>query len=277
MRKFIYYVLVTLIIACNDDDSHSINDITAPIITVLGDTTISIPKNTIYIDAGATAIDNVDGVLTSSIITISNVDTSALGFYTVTYSVSDKEGNNSSASRLVTVFESPVVGDLKNGGYVVWVNPTDPSKGLVSALVDQITDIRGVVWYDGDFNTLPETGATSTAIGTGSSNTDAIIVAQGSGSYAAQLCADYSVTVDGITYDDWFLPSKDELNLLYLQHTLIGGFTDDVTTEIYGDYYWSSSEYANSKYYAWGQDFFDGSEENSDKDYPNLVRAIRAY
>jgi|TARA_B110000238_G_C16015133_1_gene390688 hypothetical protein len=275
MRKFIYYVLVTLIIACNDDDSHSINDITAPIITVLGDTTISIPKNTIYIDAGATAIDNVDGVLTSSIITISNVDTSALGFYTVTYSVSDTEGNNSSASRLVTVFESPVVGDLKNGGYVVWVNPADPSKGLVSALVDQITDIRGVVWYDGDFNTLPETGATSTAIGTGSSNTDAIIVAQGSGSYAAQLCADYSVTVDGITYDDWFLPSKDELNLLYLQHTLIGGFTDDVTTEIYGDYYWSSSE--SSKYNAWDQDFFDGSDETSDKNYPNLVRAVRAY
>lgn len=275
MRKFIYYVLVTLIIACNDDDSHSINDITAPIITVLGDTTISIPKNTIYIDAGATAIDNVDGVLTSSIITISNVDTSALGFYTVTYSVSDTEGNNSSASRLVTVFESPVVGDLKNGGYVVWVNPTDPSKGLVSALVDQSTDIRGVVWYDGDFNTLPETGATSTAIGTGSSNTDAIIVAQGSGSYAAQLCADYSVTVDGITYDDWFLPSKDELNLLYLQHTLIGGFTDDVTTEIYGDYYWSSSE--SSKYNAWDQDFFDGSDETSDKNYPNLVRAVRAY
>jgi len=275
MRKFIYYVLFTLIIACNDDDSHSINDITAPIITVLGDTTISIPKNTIYIDAGATAIDNVDGDLTSSIITISNVDTSALGFYTVTYSVSDTEGNNSSASRLVTVFESPVVGDLKNGGYVVWVNPTDPSKGLVSALVDQSTDIRGVVWYDGDFNTLPETGATSTAIGTGSSNTDAIIVAQGSGSYAAQLCADYSVTVDGITYDDWFLPSKDELNLLYLQHTLIGGFTDDVTTEIYGDYYWSSSE--SSKYNAWEQDFFDGSDETSDKNYPNLVRAVRAY
>jgi len=275
MRKFIYYVLVTLIIACSDDDSHSINDITAPIITVLGDTTISIPKNTIYIDAGATAIDNVDGDLTSSIITISNVDTSALGFYTVTYSVSDTEGNNSSASRLVTVFESPVVGDLKNGGYVVWVNPADPSKGLVSALVDQSTDIRGVVWYDGDFNTLPETGATSTAIGTGSSNTDAIIVAQGSGSYAAQLCADYSVTVDGITYDDWFLPSKDELNLLYLQHTLIGGFTDDVTTEIYGDYYWSSSE--SSKYNAWEQDFFDGSDETSDKNYPNLVRAVRAY
>ena len=275
MRKFIYYVLFTLIIACNDDDSHSINDITAPIITVLGDTTISIPKNTIYIDAGATAIDNVDGDLTSSIITISNVDTSALGFYTVTYSVSDTEGNNSSASRLVTVFESPVVGDLKNGGYVVWVNPADPSKGLVSALVDQSTDIRGVVWYDGDFNTLPETGATSTAIGTGSSNTDAIIAAQGSGSYAAQLCADYSVTVDGITYDDWFLPSKDELNLLYLQHTLIGGFTDDVTTEIYGDYYWSSSE--SSKYNAWEQDFFDGSDETSDKNYPNLVRAVRAY
>jgi len=62
---------------------------------------------------------------------------------------------------------------------------------------------------------------------------------------------------------------------LYLQHTLIGGFTDDVTTEIYGDYYWSSSE--SSKYNAWEQDFFDGSDETSDKNYPNLVRAVRAY
>ena len=268
MRKFIYYVLVTLIIACSDDDSHSINDITAPIITVLGDTTISIPKNTIYIDAGATAIDNLDGVLTSSLVTISNVDTSTLGFYTVTYSVSDTEGNNSSASRLVTVFESPVVGDLKNGGYVVWVNPTDPSKGLVSALVDQSTDIRGVVWYDGDFNTLPETGATSTAIGTGSSNTDAIIAAQGSGSYAAQLCADYSVTVDGITYDDWFLPSKDELNQLYVNSAAIGGFTG-----IFG--YWSSTE--ADVIGDWGQNVVNGVQASGDKYYTAYVRAVRAF
>ncbi|MBT7896859.1 MAG: DUF1566 domain-containing protein [Flavobacteriales bacterium] len=201
-------------------------------------------------------------------VTISNVDTSTLGFYTVTYSVSDTEGNNSSASRLVTVFESPVVGDLKNGGYVVWVNPTDPSKGLVSALVDQSTDIRGVVWYDGDFNTLPETGATSTAIGTGSSNTDAIIAAQGSGSYAAQLCADYTVTVGGNTYNDWFLPSKDELNQLYVNRAAIGGFTERS--------YWSSTEYTST--FAWRQYFIYGYHYTDDKFYNTIyVRAVRAF
>ena len=78
-----------------------------------------------------------------------------------------------------------------------------------------------------------ETGATGTAIGTGQANTTAIVTTQGAGSYAAQLCND--LTVGG--YNDWFLPSKDELDLmyenLYLQE--VGGFTDD--------YYWSSSEF----------------------------------
>ena len=170
------------------------------------------------------------------------------------------------------------IGQSYQGGKIAYIYQSGDTgyvagetHGLIAATEDQSTR-EGIQWYNGSYTV---TGATGTAIGTGLTNTNAIIAAQGSGSYAAQLCADYSVTVDGITYDDWFLPSKDELNLLYLQHTLIGGFTDDVTTEIYGDYYWSSSE--SSKYYAWDQDFFDGSVESSDKNYPNLVRAVRAY
>jgi hypothetical protein len=51
---------------------------------------------------------------------------------------------------------------------------------------------------------------------------------------AIVACRDYSVIVDGVTYDDWFLPSKDTLSLLYVSRLTVGGFRNG--------YYWSSSE-----------------------------------
>ena len=57
-------------------------DTTAPVITLLGDTTVTIEVGATYTDAGATAADNYDGDLTSSIATVNNVDTSTVGTYT---------------------------------------------------------------------------------------------------------------------------------------------------------------------------------------------------
>nr|AOE10829.1 hypothetical protein [uncultured bacterium] len=68
-------------------------------------------------------------------------------------------------------------------------------------------------------------------------------------------------------YDDWHLPSKDELNRLYEKQTAIGGFT--------GDYYWSSTEY--NFYNAWYQYFVYGNQSASNKNYPGYVRAVRAF
>ena len=65
----------------------------------------------------------------------------------------------------------------------------------------------------------------------------------------------------------WRLPTKDELNTLYHNKNLIGGFTSFQ--------YWSSTEY--DFYYASYQDFFFGGQSNSDKNYPNYVRAIRTF
>ena len=66
-----------------------------PVITILGDNPISIEVGSGYVDAGATATDNVDGDLTSRIITISNVNTNIPGVYTVNYMVLDNTGNMS--------------------------------------------------------------------------------------------------------------------------------------------------------------------------------------
>jgi hypothetical protein len=116
-----------------------------------------------------------------------------------------------------------------------------------------------IQWQDG---TCKLTG-TGTAIGTGQANTTAIVTIQGTGNYAAQLCND--LTEGG--YDDWFLPSKDELNLMYTNLYLlgVGGFA--------ADWYWSSSE-ANVAS-AWYQYFYDGGQSYYDEYYYFRVRAVR--
>jgi hypothetical protein len=87
------------------------------------------------------------------------------------------------------------------------------------------------------------------------------------GNFAAKICADYSVTDGGVTYGDWYLPSKYEINLLYLQKTVVGGFASD--------YYWCSTESSNAS--AFEQSFSSGNQINSDKTNTKYVRAVRAF
>ncbi len=98
----------------------------------------------------------------------------------------------------------------------------------------------------------------------GHANTERIIIQAGPGSYAAQLCANYK----GGNYADWYLPSKYELNLLYLQKDVVGGFAND--------FYWSSTE-AIGDYYAWTQSFGTGDQYSNSKPVEHYVRAVRAF
>ena len=68
-------------------------DVTVPVITRVGDTTVSLELGSIYTDTGATAADNIDGDLTANIAVVSTVDVNIVGTYTVTYNVSDAAGN----------------------------------------------------------------------------------------------------------------------------------------------------------------------------------------
>jgi len=83
-------------------------DTQKPIITLLGDTTVTLTQGDVYSDPGAVAYDNVDGNITANIEVNSTVDTSTAGTYTVTYSVSDAAGNAADeAVRTVVVQEAP--------------------------------------------------------------------------------------------------------------------------------------------------------------------------
>ena len=78
-------------------------DTTNPVISLTGGTYITIIVGASFTDPGATATDNRDGNLTSSITTTGTVNTSAAGSYSITYSVSDAAGNSASVRRYITV------------------------------------------------------------------------------------------------------------------------------------------------------------------------------
>jgi CSLREA domain-containing protein len=88
----------------------TVNDAEKPVITRLGAATIELCKNDSYTDAGATAIDNCDGNLTSSISTVNPVNTANPATYTVTYNVADLAGNAAiQITRTVIVHDLPAM------------------------------------------------------------------------------------------------------------------------------------------------------------------------
>ncbi|CAA6827232.1 MAG: Endoglucanase [uncultured Sulfurovum sp.] len=76
-----------------DSDDNSTKDTTAPVITLLGDTTLTLKIEDTYIDTGAIALDDVDGNVTDNIIVTGTVNTQVIGTYKLYYNVSDSSDN----------------------------------------------------------------------------------------------------------------------------------------------------------------------------------------
>ena len=106
-------------------------------------------------------------------------------------------------------------------------------------------------------------GADGTAIGTGEQNTVDIMRDCSALGIAARLAG--ALELGG--QDDWFLPSKDELDQMYEERNEIGGLFSEV--------YWSSFE--SSDYNSWYQGLGDGGQYDDSKSYPHYVRPIRAF
>ena len=149
------------------------------------------------------------------------------------------------------------IGDTGPAGGIVFYVTALGYHGLEAALEDQ-----GLIAQWGCY-AVEIPGADGKAVGTGAQNTAEILLGCVSAGIAADLADDY--TLNG--FDDWFLPSKDELYQLYLNKTIVGGFASG--------FYWSSSEYSSNLAYL--QDFVDGLQGISSKFYLRNVRAVRAF
>jgi hypothetical protein len=103
-------------------------DVQAPVITVLGSDPVTIETGNAYVEAGATALDNMDGDVSANIVISSLVNTGAAGSYTVTYSVNDSSGNAATATRRVEVVDPVLVpGSFGLGSAAYTVNEGDGS------------------------------------------------------------------------------------------------------------------------------------------------------
>ncbi|MBU0489417.1 MAG: DUF1566 domain-containing protein [Bacteroidetes bacterium] len=166
-------------------------------------------------------------------------DFTNVGFVENTLTITDD--NNCTLDTVFTVTSCV----LDFFGDTLYVSPNDHSSGIQ--------------W--GGSGTLVNASSDSD----GSANTASIVNvlgANGGTPYAANLCD----TLTDLGFANWYMPSKDELNMMFVNRDLIGNFA---TTSSY----WSSTE--SDAGYAWLQDFSSGIQQVDDKSNQWLVRCIR--
>ena len=175
----------------------------------------------------------------------------------------------------------PQIGDYRDGGIVFYIasppvdldGDGDLDTGLVCAIQDQSS---GIGWIQGGNTQDTRNDGTLAPIGHGQTNTTAMMNQVGYTGGAAAVCNEYSITVNEITYSDWFLPSKDELNQMYTNKATINTTAVANGGSNFADtYYWSSTE--NDNYLAWLQGFNNGTQNHFYKNLPYYVRAVRAF
>jgi DNA polymerase III sliding clamp (beta) subunit (PCNA family) len=253
---------------------------------------------------GSYADLSVDGDGKATITGLSGVSTATK----VSIRVKETATTLAGAYKEISVTEISVsyeVGDIgPSGGYIFYVDTVDDFdwtylEAAPYGWYQGATDSNGAYSGDddpsfewGSYGYIVSPSARGTAIGTGETNTANIVSyhdglgtaypekgdyytnatqysAGNDGTVAAKVCADYTMTVEGVTYDDWFLPSKNELDLIYdnLKVESLGGF--------FADKYWSSSEFTG--FAAGYQYFVNGSQDGLHKVNNFRVRPVRAF
>ena len=282
--------------------------------------TTALAGYTITSSGGAIASYSLTGTLpaglsfstSTGLITGTPTETKTATTYTIT--ATNESGSTSNSYRLRVTGD---IGDTgPSGGKIFYYLPAGFTCGPTRAATCKYMEVTPSGWFSGvsgqedpqrtwaqatpvnyQGTTVPGNGATATAIGWGYRNTRAII-AQGNtdtATSAAALADSHTVTVSGVVYDDWFLPSKDELNqlcrwsrgLVVSEDRCSGGSSNagigasDFPPDTSGTVtFWTSTE--NSATDAKGQSLARadaGVQNNRPKNdgWPALVRPIRAF
>lgn len=122
-------------VECPDGTSSGIFgdvvDVTPPVITLLGSDFVSVLLDDVYVDAGATALDNIDGDITGAIVVSGTVDTSIVGLYELSYNVTDSAGNHA-----VTVNRTVSVEAAQGPTVYTWKFSSGPTSGSNTLITD---------------------------------------------------------------------------------------------------------------------------------------------
>jgi len=126
-------------------------DVTAPVITLIGDNPMNVEQASSYTEPGATAADARDGDLSSSIVVSGAVDANTTGIYTLSYDVSDLTGNPATTiTRSVNVADTTIPVITLIGSDPVTLEKGDPYADAGASATDNIDgDISGSITVSG--------------------------------------------------------------------------------------------------------------------------------
>ncbi len=172
----------------------------------------------------------------------------------------EKESKNLPQSNNFSIAPPPsiTIGQNFGGGIVFYIDST----GRHGLIVSKVNQSFNIPWSNNNNSIV--THATGTGVGWGRENTKVIVNIQGQGTYAASICDNLDIS----GYDDWYLPSKDELHLLYQQKA-------SGKINLPDDFYWSSTEASQND--AWSQSFSNGANSSTDKHGNYSICAIRIF
>jgi hypothetical protein len=245
-----------------DTYNHKIRKITASSI-LSGDTTGQVGEHNVVLDATDGNGGTVQQIFTIDIVVPVLSKNGEISFTNPNYVNKNGAVNTifglSATGAVIAVKDPPLpanVGDLRAGGIVFWVNPEDNTHGLVCAL-------EGV--SNEDFNNTELDWGDAMSYSNSYTNSD---------------------TGTGV-HSDWYLPSKEELQLMYANLQRFGCSTETPggsdenglcatrKGNLLNSYYWNSTEIDDNN--AWRQSFGNGAQNGNDKIEANTVRAVRAF
>jgi hypothetical protein len=265
MKKIWYmlsiFLLALVLVACKDDptvepiptETPIVEDTTAPLLFGVTDAVVDQGDTVFTLLAGITAIDDVDGTITSNIVVSGTFDVNTLGTYPITYTITDAAGNVTTLTRQVIVREKPstelyvINGDFSepiSSGWTHWAGEGGASTAtIVDGVLEYDITANGGQWWSSQFsqpNLKITQGKNYKLVFDAKADIPRgmVIKLENSG-YVAYLEANVMLTGDWVTYEYEFFVTMDSIvngKLIFGAGTMVGRLDDaNALTTIYLD------------------------------------------